>query len=336
MFRFLAASLVLAVIGGCGSRGEKTAGVVLLRYNPGSESTTQREEGFLDALRKDFPEVNILSSNQYSGTTGEQSVAAATQILDKFGDRVEGIFAVCEPNANGTLKALDNADMAKQVKFVGFDPNERMVQAMRDGKMHGIVVQDPVKMGYLAVKTIVAHLKGEHVEKRISTGEYLATPENMDTEEMKRLLNPPKFAGKADVPASPKYRIAVIPKGLTHEFWQSVHYGAQQAADELGDVEILWQGPQQEGNVEEQIKIVQVFVDKRVSGIILAPNDSQSLVDSVSVAKEKGVPTVIFDSGLDAKEDAYVSYVATDNFKGGQLAAQRLGELLTGKMKASE
>lgn len=332
--RNLIVLLLTAACVGCGnsttgSSDDQPKGVVLLRYNPGSESTTQREEGFLKALKDNFPEVNVISSDQYSGTTGESSVAKASQILIKFGDRIEGIFAVCEPNANGTLKALENADMAKRVYFVGFDPNERMVQAMREGKMHGIVLQDPVKMGYLAVKTMVTHLEGEKVEKRISTGEYLATPENMDTDEMKRLLNPPKFSGTANVPADPKYRIAVIPKGTTHEFWLSVHYGAQQAADELGHVEILWLGPQNEGHVSEQIKITQSFAAKGVHGICLAPNDSQSLVGAVREAKEKGVPTVIYDSGLDADPELYVSYVSTDNFVGGQLAGKRLGELLT-------
>jgi ABC-type sugar transport system substrate-binding protein len=335
VIRNFLALLLIATCAGCGnSSSGGPPGVVLLRYNPGSESTTQREEGFLKELKEKFPEINVLSSDQYSGTTGESSVVKATQIIKKYGDRIEGIFAVCEPNANGTLRALENADMAKHVILVGFDPNDKMVLAMREGKIHSIVLQDPVKMGYLAVKTLVAHLNGQPVEKRISTGEYLATPENMDTDEMKRLLNPPKFSGAANVPANPKYRIAVIPKGTTHDFWLSVHYGAQQAADELGNVEILWLGPQNEGNVSDQIKITQSFAAKGVHGICLAPNDSQSLVGAVREAKEKGIPTVIYDSGLDAEPDLYVSYVATDNFVGGQLAGKRMGELLTAKKPA--
>ncbi len=207
-----------------------------------------------------------------------------------------------------------------------------MVEAVRDGKMAGIVLQDPVTMGYLAVKTMVRHLDGEQVEPRVSTGEFVVTPENVDSdEEIKRLVNPPKFAGDAFTPPETKYRIAVIPKGTTHEFWQSVHFGAEKAAKELGNVEILWQGPQSEGDVTQQIQIVNSMKAKKVDGICLAPNDSVSLVAAVQAAKEAGVPTVVFDSGLDAPEGDYVSYVATDNYNGGALAARTMAAALKSK-----
>jgi len=315
--------------------------VILLRYTPGSESTHQREEGFLEAI-KSHPELNVLSSDQFAGTTPEESLNKAQQVLQKFGPRTNGLFAVCEPNANGVLGALEELGLAGKIKFVGFDPNERMVQAMSQGKMHGIVLQDPVTMGELSVKAMLAHLApdqiraedrerlfdGEKVRKRIPTGEYLATPENMQDEQMVRLLHPPQATGDEKGPASPKFRIAVIPKGTTHEFWKSVHYGALKAAQEAGNVEILWQGPPLESDRAEQIKLVQNFITKKVHGIVLAPLDSRALVEVVHEAQTNGIPTVIFDSGLEAKEDAYVSYVATDNFGGGKLAGERLAELL--------
>jgi ribose transport system substrate-binding protein len=166
--------------------------VILLRYTTGSASTQQREEGFLDKL-KDYPGIEVISSDQYAGTTPESSLDKAQQILDKYRNEVDGIFAVCEPNANGVLAALENANLDREIVFIGFDPNQRMVDALASGKMQGIVLQDPVKMGYLAVKHMVAHLEGEEVEKVVSTGEYIATPENMQEEQMQKLLNPPQF-----------------------------------------------------------------------------------------------------------------------------------------------
>jgi ribose transport system substrate-binding protein len=307
--------------------------VILLRYAPGSESTEQRERGFLDTLKKDYPQIHILSDDQYSGTTPESSLEKAQQLLLKYGDQIEGIFAVCEPNANGTLGALEQAGLAGKVKFVGFDPNERMVQALREGKMHGIVLQDPVKMGEMAVRTMRQHLdrkaKSEEatIEKRISTGEYVATADNMQDERMNQLLNPPQQTAEGADAGEKKYRIAVIPKGTTHEFWKSVHYGAETAAKELGDVKVLWKGPHLESDRESQISLVQDFITQKVDGICLAPLDSQALVGVVKEAQQAGIPTVIFDSGLDA-EDSYVSYVATDNYKGGEHAARRLAEVL--------
>jgi len=168
-------------------------GVILLRYNPGSESTTQREEGFLDTLKKDFPDITILSSNEYSGTTPELSLDKSQQILIKFRDQVNGIFTVCEPNSTGMLKALEQEGLAGKVKFIGFDPSKELIQAMRDGKMHGIVLQDPVKMGHDAVIALVQSLEGKTPDKRIPTGEHIATPENMDEPQMQKLLNPQQF-----------------------------------------------------------------------------------------------------------------------------------------------
>jgi ABC-type sugar transport system substrate-binding protein len=320
---------------GCGGNNKDgPRGVILLRYTPGSESTEQRERGFLDTLKKEYPDVHILSSDQHSGTTAETSLDKAQQIILKYGDQIEGIFAVCEPNAKGVLKALEDTGRAGDVKFVGFDPNERMVRALGEEKMHGIVLQDPVTMGYQAVKTMVAHLddKSAAVPRRVETGEYVATPENMDEPRMAELLSPRQFSGTASVPESPKYTIAVIPKGTTHEFWESVHYGAQQAADELGNVKVVWKGPQVESDRDGQIALVRDFIVGKVDGICLAPLDSRALVSVVREAQDAGIPTVIFDSGLD-EEDVYVSYVATNNYRGGVLAARRLAEALGYKPK---
>lgn len=168
-------------------------GVILLRYNPGSESTTQREEGFLATLGKEYPGITVLSSNEFSGTTPETSLDKSQQLLGKFRNEVNGVFAVCEPNATGMLGALEEEGLAKKVKYIAFDPNARLIQGMQEDKVHGIVLQDPVKMGYEAVMTMVRHLRKEPVEKRISTGEYIATPENMNEPQMKKLLKPQQF-----------------------------------------------------------------------------------------------------------------------------------------------
>lgn len=166
--------------------------VILLRYNVGSDSTHLREEGFLDELKK-YPKINVLSENQYSGTTRETSLDVSQRLLTSFHDQVNGVFAVCEPNGVGMLGALKGAQLDGKVKFVGFDPAPALIEAMQQGKMQGIVLQDPVRMGYLAVKTMVEHLRGKPVEKVVATGEAVATPENMNTPEMQKLLTPPLF-----------------------------------------------------------------------------------------------------------------------------------------------
>ncbi|RDC64475.1 ABC transporter substrate-binding protein [Adhaeribacter pallidiroseus] len=136
-------------------------------------------------------------------------------------------------------------------------------------------------------------------------------------------------SGSTAKAAGEPLKIAVIPKGATHNYWKSVHAGAMKAAKELGNVEVLWQGPQKEDDRQMQIQVVQNFISRGVNGIVLAPLDERSLVPPVKAALNRKIPVVIFDSDLAAKD--YASYVATDNLAGGKLCAKRLAELTGGK-----
>jgi ribose transport system substrate-binding protein len=135
------------------------------------------------------------------------------------------------------------------------------------------------------------------------------------------------------------YRIAVIPKGMTHEFWQSIHRGAVRAAADLKAsdnliVDIIWDGPLRERDALAQIRIVDRRVSTRVDGIVLAPQHSQTMVAPVQRAVEQGVPVVIIDSGLEHPE-LTIKYVATDNRNGGRLAAKRLLQTLRAEGKTA-
>jgi ribose transport system substrate-binding protein len=163
--------------------------VILLRYKEGSESTEQREQGFLDAIQKE-ESIKVISSDQYAGTTTQQAMEKATQLLNKYRDEVNGIFAVCEPNCNGTLEALKQTGLAGKVQFVAFDPSDRLIAGLSDGSVAGILLQDPYEMGRQSVLSMVAHIQGKEVEPVISTGEYVATGENQNSEPYDRLLRP--------------------------------------------------------------------------------------------------------------------------------------------------
>ncbi|HYP15635.1 MAG TPA: substrate-binding domain-containing protein, partial [Opitutus sp.] len=133
--------------------------------------------------------------------------------------------------------------------------------------------------------------------------------------------------------ASAAERIAVIPKGTTHSFWKSVEAGARQAGQELG-VEIIWKGPLKEDDRAQQIGVVQQFVSSGVSAIVLAPLDETALRSPVKSANDRKIPVVIFDSALkgEAGKD-FVSLVATDNRRGGEMGGEELARLLNGKGK---
>jgi len=127
-----------------------------------------------------------------------------------------------------------------------------------------------------------------------------------------------------------KRTIAVIPKGNSDLFWQSVHAGAVKAGRENG-VDVLWNGPASEADFTVQIQIVDAMINRRVDAIALAPTDRQALVTVVERAANRNVPVIIFDSAIDTQR--FVSQVATDNYKAGQMAGKRMGKILDGKGK---
>jgi len=164
--------------------------VILLRYMVGQNSTTRREQGFLDTLAKEFPGIQIVSDDQYAGTTTESAYARAESLLNRFPE-ADGIFCPNESSTFGMLLALQEAGRAGKVRFVGFDASPKLLQALEAGEIDGLVIQDPVNMSYTAVKTLVAWLRGEAAPIRIDTGSSVATRENMHEPRMSELLSPP-------------------------------------------------------------------------------------------------------------------------------------------------
>ena len=168
--------------------------VLLLRYAEGHDSTTQREEGFLEALAN-HKGIEVVSSNQYLGADVEGAVKRGEAILSNYrtpdgGLSIDAIFCVNESTTFALMRVLQDHNWAGKVKFVGFDASDNLIKGLADGHIDALIIQDPVKMGYLAVKTLVAHIKGEKVEKRIDTGVHIATKENMEEPAMKELLKP--------------------------------------------------------------------------------------------------------------------------------------------------
>jgi ribose transport system substrate-binding protein len=173
----------------------KNAGrVVMLRYAEGSESTIQREEGFLESISAQKG-LEVVSANQYGGADVEGAYKKSEALLSRYKRSdaslgVDGIFCPNESTTLAMLRVLQDNGWAGKVKFIGFDASDTLAKGLADGHLDGLVLQDPVNMGYLGVKTMMAHLKGQPVEKRIDTGVRLVTRDRMNDPEAKELLHP--------------------------------------------------------------------------------------------------------------------------------------------------
>ena len=163
--------------------------VILIRVLASVEGSTKREEGFLQTLRTKFPDINILSDNQYAGVSTESAYQMSENLLNRFAD-VQAIFTPNESSTFGCLRALEDHGLAGKVVHIGFDSSKKLIEALEQKKIRGLILQDPVGMGYQSVKTAVAYLKKQPFQKFIDTGVFLATPENMTEPLMKKLLAP--------------------------------------------------------------------------------------------------------------------------------------------------
>jgi ribose transport system substrate-binding protein len=162
--------------------------VLLLRYQEGSASTTLREKGFIDAVSK-VRGIALIDPKRYAGPTRATAQDAAENLL-LANQEIDGVFCPNESSTYGMLLALRDRGLIKKVRFVGFDASDAAVEAMKNSEIDGLVLQSPIRMGYLGVKTAVEHIRGGRVEPRIDTGVVIITRENMDTPESKELLSP--------------------------------------------------------------------------------------------------------------------------------------------------
>lgn len=180
----LAADRMGELLGGQGK-------VLVLRYAEGSASTTERERGFLERLRARYPGIMVVSSDQYAGPTRETAKRGSENLLNRYGGDLQGIFTPNESSTIGMLLALQDIGRAGQIRFIGFDASRILIDALRARELDGLVVQNPMRMGYLGVKTMVDHLRGRPVERLVDTGVVLVTAANLDSAGTRAFVNPP-------------------------------------------------------------------------------------------------------------------------------------------------
>lgn len=166
--------------------------VIVLRYQEGSASTAKREQGFIDAIKQEKG-IEIVSDNRYAGATTESAFAASENLLGAqkaAAGAIQGIFTPNESSTFGMLLALRKANLAGKIKFVGFDGSEKLLAGLKDGHIDGLLLQNPFRMGYLSIKTMAKHLRGEPIEKRVDTGAVFITKANMDAPDTQEVVRP--------------------------------------------------------------------------------------------------------------------------------------------------
>ncbi|MBB6429498.1 substrate-binding domain-containing protein [Algisphaera agarilytica] len=166
----------------------ESGSIGLLRFVEGSQSTEQREAGFLSEIKK-YPNIQVISDSQRGGDEVKSQEVGA-RLLQTEGDKLDGIFCSNQTTTEGMLLALDKSPFKDKIKVVGFDFNPYIEESLRNGLLAATASQDPFNMGYLAVKTSINLLEDKPVEKLVDTGVSIVTKDNIDAPEMQQVLFP--------------------------------------------------------------------------------------------------------------------------------------------------
>jgi len=153
-----AARTLASLIHGAGS-------IAMIMQKPGGQSTVERERGFTDTLKSEFPRIHIVAS-QFGMGDPARSRAAAEDILTAH-PRLDGMFTSAEASTIGAIQALTARQLAGKIKLVGFDFSDSHRDAIARGIMDATVVQDPFRIGYEAVRTLAMKLQGQTPPKQI-------------------------------------------------------------------------------------------------------------------------------------------------------------------------
>ena len=161
--------------------------IAILTALPGVGSLSQRDEGFREGLA-DYPGLTEVA-NRFNNNDANQALSNTLDILVANPNLV-GIFADNLPMGVGAGRAIAERGLEDQVAVVAFDSDDAEIEYLQGGQIKALVVQNPYAMGYEGVKTAVAAINGEEVEKNVDTGVTVVTQENFDTPEVQALLYP--------------------------------------------------------------------------------------------------------------------------------------------------
>lgn len=170
---------------------DNVGNVIVLRDTDGDSNAEAREAGFIERIKLEYPSIRLISIDRHAGGTYQGAYEASEYLLNRYGRRVNAIYASSELGTSAMLAALRDFEIAGQVFLVGTGSGDETIEAIRSGDVHGIIVSNPFRMGYLGVTNLVDHIQGRNIPTIVDSGITVVTLGNLDSDEVVELLNPP-------------------------------------------------------------------------------------------------------------------------------------------------
>lgn len=161
--------------------------IAIVQFQAGTQTNTERVNGFKKGLKK-HPNLELVDI-QSSDSDVTQARRVTSDILTA-NPKLDGIFAANEPSVIGAVQAVKAAGKSGDITMIGWDAAEDEIEALKNGEISALVVQNPFKMGYLGVANMVDHIRNGTELESADTGVTLVTKENLQSEEVQKVLHP--------------------------------------------------------------------------------------------------------------------------------------------------
>jgi ribose transport system substrate-binding protein len=182
-----AARTLAALVSGNGNVG-------MVMQKPGGTSTVLRERAFEETMSREFPGVHIVA-RQFGMADPARSRAAAENILTAHPD-LAGLFASSEAASIGSIQAVRSRNLSGKMKLVTFDFSDIHVEALRDGTVNVMLVQDPFRIGYESVKSLMEQLTGRTPARRLDLPARVIVKSDLEKPAVRALLFPEWLKGR--------------------------------------------------------------------------------------------------------------------------------------------
>ena len=283
------------------------AEVAIIRGAAGDPVHNLREQGAKEAMEKaglKVVAVQPADSDRAKGQTVAENLLTANPNL-------KGIFATNDEMALGAANAAKSA--GKTLVIVGFDATDDALNAIQDGSMSGSVAQFPTKIGELGTLTAAKVARGEKVDAFVNTGVEVVSKDNVS-----QFMKPaaPAAGGEAK-----PLNIAVIVKSVTSDYWKTVGVGVEAAMKADPSITASFLGPNEETDIEGQIRIIESQIASKVDALAIAPSQADQVQPTLEKAVAAGIPVVLVDTDI-ATFTNKSAFVGTDNKLGGQLGGE--------------
>jgi ribose transport system substrate-binding protein len=285
--------------------------VAIIRGAAGDPVHNLREEGATEALEAaglKVVAVQPANSDRAMGQSVAENILTANP-------NIKAIYATNDEMALGAYNAAKAA--GKDLIIVGFDASPDALTSISNGEMTASIAQFAANIGKLGTLTAAAVARGEQVESFVNTGVEVVSADNVAD-----FMSP-----QASTDEKKPVKIAVVVKAVTSDYWKLVGSGVDEAMAEDPTIEATFLGPNEETDIEGQIRFIEAQISAKVDAIAVAPSQADQVQPTLQKAVEAGIPVVLIDTDI-STFTAKSAFVGTDNRKGGELAGQFIADKL--------